>query len=516
MQLVKIIILTILIPIFLSTDAFSQPKKVGELSFEKLEKYITKAYKTWNIPGLSIGIVKDGKIVYTKGFGVRDITKKDKVDENTVFGIASNTKAFTATALAILVDRGKISWDDKVIDYIPYFRMYNNYVTQEMTIRDLLCHRSGLATFSGDLIWYASNYSREEVIRRAKFLTPIYGFRENYGYSNIMFLAAGEIIPAVTEKSYDDFIQKEIFEPLEMTNTNSSISKLTGVNDAVPHNFVDGKSIKIDFVNWDNIAPAGAINSTAADMCNWMVTNINLGSYGANEIVKNETCWELQTPQLAKKLSLGEKQFFKHLEFKGYGLGWDIMNYRKHKVVNHSGGLDGMISHLAMIPDEKFGFVVLTNSNSSLPYALMLQVIDMYCGDFSTDWSDTFYGFKKRSDENDKHTQKIAEDNRNKTSKTTLALDEYAGTYSGNVYGNVKVSVVENALFLEFSPTPLFNCKITHWQYDCFEIKMPKVPSLPSGKVHFVIDENGKVSEMKIIIPNPDFDFTQMDLKRMD
>jgi len=227
---------------------------------QKLETYIQKCMTDWEIPGMAVGIIKNDSLIFAKGFGVREINKPDKVDANTMFGIASNTKAFTAAALATLVDEGKIKWDDKVTDYIPYFEMYDPFVTHEFTIRDLLCHRSGLATFSGDLVWDASNYNREEIIRRIKYLKPVYSFRSHYGYSNLLVLTAGEIIPKVTDKSYDDYVKEKFFEPLGMTASNTSITNHANYkNLAIPHAKNNGKTVTVKYISWDNIAPAGAL-----------------------------------------------------------------------------------------------------------------------------------------------------------------------------------------------------------------------------------------------------------------
>ena len=215
---------------------------ISKQVLKNLDEYYSKALTDWEVPGMAIAIVKDDSVIFARGFGVREIGKPEKVDANTLFAIASNTKAFTAATLAILVDEGKLKWDDKVINYLPWFQLYDPYVTANMTIRDLLSHRSGLATFSGDLVWFATNYSREEVIKRAKYLKPVYGFRERFGYSNIMFLAAGEIVHAVSGQTWDDFVAERIFKPLKMARTNTTTKALVGLdNVAQCHTDFDGK-----------------------------------------------------------------------------------------------------------------------------------------------------------------------------------------------------------------------------------------------------------------------------------
>jgi CubicO group peptidase (beta-lactamase class C family) len=221
----------------------------GKINLSLLDRYFETARKEWKIPGMAVAIVKDGKVVLAKGYGVKEFSKQEKVDENTLFAIASNTKAFTAATLAILVDEGKINWDDKVRDYLPYFKLYDAYVTEEMTIRDLLCHRSGLKTFSGDLLWYESSYSTVEVIKRARFLKPGYSFRSGYGYSNIMFMAAGEVVPAVTGKPWKDFVKERIFEPLGMKTSNIGTTDLKKYNNVAAAHYVylDGKTVTVPY-----------------------------------------------------------------------------------------------------------------------------------------------------------------------------------------------------------------------------------------------------------------------------
>ena len=246
----------------LFTISLTAQSKADKAILTKLDAIFEKALKDFNVPGMAIAIVKDDQVIFNKGYGAKNAKTGEAVTPNSSFAIASNTKAFTAAALAILVDEGKIKWTDKVRKYLPYFQLYSPFVSDEMTIRDLLCHRTGLATFSGDLIWYGTTHSREEVIRRAKYLEPVYGFRETYGYSNIMFLAAGEIIPAVTGQSWDDFIKERFFTPLNMPFANTSIKQFKrGQDIAAPHNEVNGVNTPIDYVDWDNIGPAGSINA---------------------------------------------------------------------------------------------------------------------------------------------------------------------------------------------------------------------------------------------------------------
>lgn len=506
----------ILFLLFVCTQS-SISQTVTTQVLKNLEEYYAEALSDWGVPRMAIAIVKDDSVIFAKGFGVREIGKPEKVDVNTLFAIASNTKAFTSAALAILVDEGKIKWDDKVIKYLPWFQLYDPYVTYNMTIRDLLCHRSGLATFSGDLLWYGTSYSREEVIKRARFLKPVYGFRERFGYSNIMFLAAGEIVQAVSGKSWDEFVTERIFKPLKMNRTNTSTNALVGLdNVAQCHTDFEGKTIEIPYLNWDNIAPAGAINSSVSDISKWIKLQLNNGKYGSTQIFSSNRSREMWSPNTLQDVSPNSEKLFPTTHFKAYAMGWGVFDYLGKKIVSHSGGYDGMISYTCLVPEEKLGFVILTNKNSSLYNPLVYKTLDMFLGGNNTDWSTMMLENNKKQMEMEKKNQMEEEQKRVKDSHPTLELKEYAGLYGGDLYGNAKVTVENGELKLIFAPAPQFNAILKHWQYDTFSIQFPEFPSLPKGKVTFVINASGKVEEMRVDVPNPDFDFTELKFKKFE
>ncbi|MBZ0241977.1 MAG: beta-lactamase family protein, partial [Bacteroidales bacterium] len=289
----KISILLISLFISLQLTAQVRPEQIS-----RLDSIYTKALSDWNVPGMGIAIVSHDSILLSKGYGITDMTTRQAVDANTLFALASNTKAFTSTSLAMLVDRGELNWDDKVVEHLPWFAMYNPYVTAEMTVEDLLSHRSGLKTFSGDLIWYGSTYSREEIIRKVRHLKPAYGFREHFGYSNLLFITAGELIPAITGRSWDDFVQEELLDKLEMNRSTLHVSDLNNLdNTAQPHTYVDGELLQIPWLDWDNMGPAGSLISSANDMAKWLQMNLNNGIYDGDTLVSAMQMYELQNPR---------------------------------------------------------------------------------------------------------------------------------------------------------------------------------------------------------------------------
>ena len=476
----------------------------------ELEKYYNQALQDWNVPGMAIAIVKNNELIFAKGFGVKDINTGEKVDENSIFAIASNTKAFTSAGIAMLVDEGKLSWDDKVTKHLPWFELYSPYVTHEMTIRDLLSHRSGLRTFSGDLIWYGTDYSREEIVRRAKYLEPAYGFRAQYGYQNIMFIAAGLIIEEASGMSWEDFVQKRIFDPLKMNRSVTSISDLKAKgNFTTPHNDYKGEPITIEYLNWDNAAPLGGILSSVSDLSKWIMLQLNHGVMGTDTLFSAASQHQMWQAHTAQNVSTNSQKMFPSTHFKAYGLGWGLMDYEGRKIVSHGGGYDGMISRTILVPEENLGFVILTNTNTSITSPLMYKTLDMFLSKDDKDWSKIYLARANRPNDKD------PEEGRIKNTKLSFDLKAYTGIYGGKVYGKTEVYLENGTLMLQMKNTKIFKGTLTHWHYDTFELEFKGVPSLPKGKVLFKINADGEIDELVIDVPNPDFDFTELDFKKL-
>lgn len=508
-------LLTLSLSLVLALPLFSQNYKK---EIKQLDQYAQQALEDWNVPGMAVAVVQGDEIIFEKGYGVKSVNTGEAVDPHSLFAVASNTKSVTAAALAILVDEGKIDWDDKVQTYLPWFQLYDPYVSANITIRDLLCHRSGLDTFSGDLLWYGSSHSREEVLRRAKHLEPVYGFREHYGYQNIMFLAAGQIIPVVTGQEWEDFVQERILTPIGMKNTLYSTSQINAqTNMAMPHNTVDGKNVEIDFVNWDNIAPAGALLSSVHEWSTWMRTQMNYGKYGDQQIWSEARAYEMWDTQTPETMSAGARNLWPTRKFTGYALGWEVESMHGEKIVSHGGGYDGMISRTVMVPGKDIGIVVLTNSISSLSYAITYKWMDLFLdADETQDWSELFLNFKKRQEAAEEEARKEREANRNTEAKHTLELSEYAGTYRDKMYGDLIIRVIGDQLAFQFEPTSLFRGTLRHWHYDTFELNWGTQMMLPSGTVQFKLDKDGDIEGLAVECPNPDFLFEELDFKRVD
>ena len=497
--------------------ATASTQAIGKLDLEKLDNYVAEARQAWQIPGISIAVVKDDSVVFAKGYGYRENGKPGKVDEHSIFSIASITKGFTSAALAILDDEGKIDWDDPVRKYLPDFTLYDPWVSDEIRIRDLLCHRSGLKTFSGDLLWYETEYSRTEVLRRARYLEPSYGFRYRYGYSNLMFLAAGEVIPVVSQISWDNFISTKLLKPLGMNRTFLQPGEFKDdSNVAMPHHIdlLEEEIQVLPYMTWDNVAPAGAINSSALDLSRWIRFQLNMGLWNGEQLVSSENLWETRKIHSVRPLDMGNSRIWPSMHFSGYGLGWKLYDYHGRKVIFHEGGSDGMLTRVVMVPEENFGFVILTNSINALTIALEYYILDQYYNGRSYDWSAIYLKSSITGMEQVKQDWEDYLSSADRSIKPSKKLKNYQGIYGGNLYGNVKVSLKKGRLVLNFLPSPKLIGDMEPFTGDTFLIRLRNVPSLPQGIVKFLLNENGEVSELIVDIPNPDFDFTELELFR--
>jgi CubicO group peptidase (beta-lactamase class C family) len=474
------------------------PARGQEARLEGLDDYVNKAIREWQVPGLAIAIIKDDRIVLAKGYGVRKLGDAAPVNERTLFAIGSSSKAFTSAAIAILVDEGKLKWDDPVTKYLPGFELYDPYVTRELTVRDLLSHRSGLER--GDLLWYGTEYDRDEILRRTRYLKPTWSLRSTFGYQNLMFLAAGQLVARVGGKSWDDFIRQRIFVPLTMTASNTSISDLKNAdNVSTPHSKVEDKIEAIPWRNIDNIAPAGSINSNVMDMAQWVRLQLAQGDYQKQRLVSSGAVKEMHSSQTVMRVEPPYSLFYPEAHFLNYGLGWFLHDYRGRKVVEHGGAIDGMRAQVAMIPEEKLGLVILTNMDGTLlPLPLMYRIFDAYLGAPQRDWSAEMLKTVKGFEDQGKAAEKKAEAEQVKDTRPSLALAEYAGTYKNDLYGDVKITHENGKLGVRFGP--VFTGGLDHWHFDTFRAKFVAAGGAKAFMT-FALNMQGKVEALTLNLP---------------
>ncbi len=484
-----------------------------------LDEYVARSMKTFNVPGMAVAIVKDGKVVVSKGYGVRKLGEATPVDENTLFGIGSNTKAFTAAALATFVDAGKISWTDPVYQHLPGFVMYDPYVSKEMQIADLLCHRSGLGLGEGDLMfWPHTTFTREEVVYRLRYLKPVTSFRTTFAYNNLMFLTAGQVVAHLSGKSWDDYVHEKIFLPLGMNTTNTSNTLFkAGDNYAFPHEKVDGKLQVIPFESLDNAGPAGSINSSVAEMSKWIALQLNHGKIPGTEtrIFSEKSSREMWAQHMIIPIGPGPEDL-KLLKpnFRGYGFGWFLWDYQGRKLVGHTGGVAGFVSRVLLVPEENLGLVILTNAEEDVAFdSVMYHILDSYFAAQKTDWIASFKAVEdKEQTEAEQQMQKGASA-RAGDSKPSLPLEKYAGDYSDPWYGKVTIDKESTGLVLTLERTTKGVADLQHWQFDTFKAHW-RNRTVEDAFVTFTLDPDGAINHFTMVAVSPlaDFSFDYQDL----
>jgi CubicO group peptidase (beta-lactamase class C family) len=475
--------------------------------------------KAFEVPGLSVAVVKDGAVVLARGYGVRRLGETAPVDEATLFGIASNTKVFTAVALALLVEEGRIEWDAPVVRYLPTFQMWDAWVTRELSVRDLLVHRSGLGLGAGDLLWWPpSSYDRPEIARRLRYLRPATSFRSAYAYDNVLYLVAGRLIEALSGQSWEDFVTARILRRAGMDGSNVTHSgAASGANTAIPHARVEGVVRPVSPFTSDNTNPAGGINSNATDMARWLNVLLSRGRLAdGSRLYSERTAAALDTivtpmpiPDTPEELAARRPQFL------GYGLGLVITDYRGHKTVRHSGALPGYVSHVLRVPGIGLGIAVLTNQEvDAAQDAIIYHLVDHYLDAPRTDWLAAFQKAEARRQAEIAEAERKAAAGRDAASRPSLPLAGYVGTYRDEWYGDVAVGLEDERLVLRFTRTPSLVGDLEHWQYDTFVARWRDRELRADAFVSFALDPDGRIDQVKMraVSPATDFSFDFHDL----
>jgi CubicO group peptidase (beta-lactamase class C family) len=439
--------------LFLCATVFAAKSQMPSFIADSLNRYIQQGLQDWAVPGLSLVIVKDGNVVVSKGFGVRNIKSKEPVDDATLFMIASNTKLFTGTALALLEARGKLSLNDKITKYFPDFRLYDSTATQLVTIRDLLTHRIGTKTFQGDFTFWNTVLARSEIMQRMRLLKPAGQFRQDYGYCNSCFLTAGEVIPKVTGRQWEDFVQDSLIAPLEMGNTYALSTGIAGrQNVATPYTTSYTNTLQpVPYDNWNNLAPAASIVSNVKDLGNWLKMQLDSGRFNGKQVLPFSVLLRTRDMQISTG---SRKPGLFPMHFRGYGLGLFMADYNGRAVYWHTGGAGGMVSNVCFVPEERLGIAILTNNdNQNFFEALRYQILDAYLGMPYVNRSlQQLPGFQK---EMQAQVKQIADwKARVKGNRPELAIPAYTGIYENNLYGSIKITATNQQLKIQFSAKP--------------------------------------------------------------
>jgi CubicO group peptidase (beta-lactamase class C family) len=506
-----------------AVTAAAEPADAARLA--RVDAVVEQARKQFDVPGIAVAIVRDGKVVMERGYGVRELGKPEPVTAATPFAIASNTKAFTAAALSILADQGKLKMDDRVIDHLPWFRMSDAYVTGEMRIRDLLSHRSGLSLGAGDLLfWPPSDYSVDEVVQRLAHVPLKGGFRDRYAYDNILYAVAQKVIEQVSGQPYTDFIQRRILDPVGMSGVRFNDRVTAADQPAVGHAKADFTELKpVPRMSWANNRGAGDLYASVHDMAKWMNVQLAGGRLPDGKPLfsekRQQEMWSVITPIPVAKPSVPELAAATP-NFSGYGEGWGLSDYRGHKLVSHTGGWPGMVSRTTLVPDTKLGIVVLTNQEVGAAFnAVTYAALDAFLGApgdaaSKTDWVAAYAAAvaKASGKADDSWKEHLAA--RDAKSKPSLPAAAYAATYRDPWYGDVVIAQQGGKLRLRFTRTPLLAGTLEHWQHDTFIVRWDERTLNADAFASFALTPDGKVRELRMepVSPLTDFSFDFQDL----
>ena len=477
------------------------------------------------VPGMAIAIVENGKVTLARGFGVRKLGSPEKVDGDTIFMTGSTGKAMTAAALATLVDAGKLKWDDRVTDHIPGFQMYDPWVTREMTIRDLLVHRSGLGLGAGDLLVIPrGTLSRAEVVKRLRYIKPATSFRSGYAYDNVLYIVAGHVIDVVSGQPYEDYIREHVFKPAGMLHsTSDEAHRFANANRASPHGRIGGVIRGVGPLKLldehDNLAPAstpaGLLAISANDMARWLQIQLARGKLPeGGQLFSEEASAEMWAPQTIEPIGpplpgLEDMQ----PNFQQYALGWEVRDYGGARILWHSGGVFGFVTVVVMIPEKNIGFAITQNSeDGQARFGLMYELLDHYLGRPRKDWPALITKVRK-----ERFAAALAAVNAKvgapAQSKPTLPLPQYAGRYVDAWYGAIAIDSGAQGLRVNFTHTPNMGGRLEHFQYDTFIARFDDT-NIEPAYVTFAIGAEGKVERitMKPVSPIADFSFDYQDL----
>lgn len=454
------------------------------------DRYVAKAARDWKVPGMAIAVVHGDSLVFARGYGVQALGKAAPATEHTRFAIGSTTKAMTSAALAMLVDEGKVKWDDRVADYLPDLELYEPYASHELTVRDLLTHRSGLPGV--DLLWAVreNQYSMPEMIHRLRYVKPSASFRSTWQYNNVMYAIGGLLVEKLSGMPWDTFVRTRIFTPLGMNETIPLVSMLAGQpNVSTPH-ALDGDSVVVVPVRTtDAIAPAGSVWSSVSDMSKWMRFILDSGRVGDKRLIAPATFKELVAPEIRAPMSEYPALELAKPNFFSYALGWFVQDYDGQTVWMHTGSIDGQCAIIGLIPDKKLGVYVLENlDHAELRHALMYEVFDLYGGGAKRDWSGdlkALFASRQRSRSAPAHVT---------GTQPSLPLDHYAGTYTDSAYGSIVVTNAGGTLHGRFEKADLG--ALEQWEYDTFR-STPKEPTEDPASLSFITNGNGVVTGVR-------------------
>jgi CubicO group peptidase (beta-lactamase class C family) len=486
----RLALVTLILCVFLGAPFEVLSQEAARFAPIGLDQFIPEQIKTWKAPGLAIAVVQNGQVVYSRGFGLRDVKRNLPVTTKTLFAIGSISKSFTALSMGILNDEGKLDWDTPVRHYLPDFEMYDAVAGERMTPRDLITHRVGMA--GHDLVWYSSDFSREDLVHRLRFLQSNHDFRSGYHYNNLLVTTAGYLVGKISGESWEDFVRQHVFEPLGMGSSNFSVFDSQKSSDfSLPYREDEktGTVSEIPFHSLSAIGPAGSINSNIEDMARYAIFQLGQGKVGDRQLISKANLALNHTPQVpmpdpARPQEIGPRS---------YGMGWVISSYRGHALWWHNGGIDGFYALLSLLPDDHFGVVILTNllGEDPVPEIVSYHIYDQLFGLPAVDWSKRSEDLEKKQKaaEEQEHKEELAKHKAN--TQFSHALQEYAGDYENPGYGTFSVQFDGKGLKAALNK---LSFPLEHYEYDIFQSPPDSTGSIDIGQVRFLTDMDGNIS----------------------
>jgi len=501
------IIFILIVVLLLTNPVLYGKKSTVEIDLKGFPQLVEEMLTRWEVQGAAVAVVKDGEVVFSRGFGYRNVKNKLEVTADTLFAIGSCTKSFTAAVLGILVDEGKLDWNQPVRTYLPGFKLQDPVASEQITTMDLVIHRSGLPRH--DLVWYGSSRTRKDLVKQLRFLEPGKSFRSACQYTNLMYMAAGYMVGKIAGMSWEELVQTKIFDPLGMKTSNFSVKDLQKTkNFSLPYSKRDEKVVEIPFRNVDAVGPAASINSSVNEMARWVLLNLNKGKIGDKQVISEGNLQKLHTPQMATGKPISK---YKEFLFSAYGIGWAITGYRGHLVVSHSGGIDGFVSRVSILPRDNAGVVVLANTDRGgdrFCPVIVFNVLDRILRLPQINWSERIEERIEKAQKKAREKKKKQDPDRKSNTKPSHSLEDYTGEYENPGYGILTIKKDGEQLTAALNELHL---KVRHYHYDIFE--------LSSGifgdrkiKAHFHTDIKGNISRVSIPFERgvKDIEFTRV------
>ncbi len=477
--------------IILQLIAISVVAQDYSAKIKEFDAYVDKARKEWQVPGMAVAIVKDGQVIFKKGYGVRQLGKTDPVDTQTLFACASTTKAMTATCMGILVDQGKVKWDDQVINYLPEFELYDPFVTRELKIKDLFTHNTGVG--NADYLWVNMNIPSNEILQKMRLVKPSYSMRAGYTYQNIFYLVAGKVIEKVSGQPWEEFIRQNIFSKIGMNRTFPVLREVKDGNQSSPHYNVDNSILVIERTSADAIGAAGSVWSCADDMSKWALCMLDSSKYSGGRLLKAKTWQEIFKPQVVIPQSYPTMQLTKP-NWTTYALGWFQHDYKGKKVNFHTGSLAGEIAIHGQLPEERLAIYVFGNyDHAEVRHALLYKSFDLFALGGDRDWSSEFFALYKKLDDQQEKQKQDFEAKRLPNTKPSLALADYAGKYTDPLFGQLEIATEGNSLSVNMNN--FVKAKLEHWHLDTFRGWYQK-KWYGQATLNYSIGADGKISKV--------------------